>query len=494
MWESGDPASARVTNTGRAAADIRCRNSHAAVGTECFSGLVNVGAYRHVLAIRDTRRILLLGFLVRVPMFAGTVILTLHVVSSLDRSYAQAGFVTAAATIAVAISGPWRGRLLDRFGLRRTVGPSIVVQVICWSIAPWVGYAPLIGLAALAGLFVVPTFSILRQVILRSTPLAQRRTALSLDSAATELSFMAGPALGVWLATSWDTAGALFICEMASAAAGFVIWLVNPPLTSAQAAPSSAEGAGEPVQAAEAAETAEAVQEDGPPRRAIRGFITIPVAMVYVAAAASTLVLTGTDVGVVAALREFERPESIGWVLALWGVGSLFGGLLYGAWHRSFSVYWLLGGLALLTAPVALAAGVPSFAVLITVCGVLCAPTITATVEQLSRLVPERFRGEMMGWHGSAMTTGSALGAPIAGFAIDHGGWQRGFLVVAAIGLVVAATGAVVSAQRGSRPVVEGPGGAGRSPAEASAGPSREASVDPGVNSVGAAPAASLEH
>ncbi len=67
---------------------------------------------------------------------------------------------------------------------------------------------------------------------------------------------------------------------------------------------------------------------------------------------------------------------------------------------------------------------------LITVSGFLCAPTITATVEQLSRLVPERFRGEMMGWHGSAMTAGSALGAPLAGFAIDHGGWQWGFVVV----------------------------------------------------------------
>ena len=60
---------------------------------------MNVAAYRHVLAIRDTRRILLLGLLVRVPMFAGTVILTLHVVSSLGRSYGQAGIVTAAATL-----------------------------------------------------------------------------------------------------------------------------------------------------------------------------------------------------------------------------------------------------------------------------------------------------------------------------------------------------------------------------------------------------------
>ncbi|HKX66530.1 MAG TPA: MFS transporter [Intrasporangium sp.] len=405
---------------------------------------MNVGAYRHVLAIRETRRILLLGFLVRVPMFAGTVILTLHVVTSLGRSYGQAGLVTAAATVAVAVSGPWRGRLLDRIGLRRTVGPSIVVQLICWSIAPWVDYAPLVALAALAGLFVVPTFSILRQVILRATPTEQRRTALSLDSAATELSFMAGPALGVWMATSWNTSWALFVCEMASAAAGFVIWLVNPALSSTRlpAAPPSGEHPHD----------AEPARRAPQHRRAFRGFITLPVAAVYLAAAASTLVLTGTDVGVVAALREFEQPESIGWVLALWGAGSLVGGLAYGAWHRSFSVFWLLGGLAVTTAPVALAVGVPSFAVLITVCGVLCAPTITATVEQLSRLVPERFRGEMMGWHGSAMTAGSALGAPIAGFAIDHGGWRWGFLSVSALGLLVALAGLAVTVRRDVEP------------------------------------------
>ena len=97
-----------------------------------------------------------------------------HVVTSLGRSYGQAGLVTAAATVAVAVSGPWRGRLLDRIGLRRTVGPSILIQLVCWSIAPWVDYAPLVALAALAGLFVVPTFSILRQVILRATPVEQR--------------------------------------------------------------------------------------------------------------------------------------------------------------------------------------------------------------------------------------------------------------------------------------------------------------------------------
>ena len=65
--------------------------------------------------------------------------------------------------------------------------------------------------------------------------------------------------------------------------------------------------------------------------------------------------------------------------------------------------------------------------------------------------MPERFRGEMMGWHGSAMTAGSAVGAPIAGFAIDHGGWQWGFVVVSALGVVIAAAGSRRLARRAAR-------------------------------------------
>jgi MFS family permease len=447
---------------------------------------MDLGAYRPVLANRDTRGALLLGFFIRVPMWAGAVILTLHVVSSLGRSYGEAGLVTAASTIAVAVSGPWRGRLLDRIGLRRTVGPSLVVQVVCWSIAPWVGYAPLVGFAALAGLFVVPTFSILRQVIIRSVPADQRRTALSLDSSATELSFMAGPAIGVWLATSYDTAWALLVCELTSVAAGFVLWLVNPPLTSATTTPATDEqGEGARADAIATAETgSEAAGRTGRAPRALRGFITVPVAAVYLAAACSTLVLSGTDVSIVAALRTYDATQSIGWVLALWGAGSLVGGLVYGAWHRSFSVFWLLGGLAALTLPVALAVGVPSFAVLVTVSGLLCAPTITATVEQLSRLVPERFRGEMMGWHGSAMTAGSALGAPLAGFAIDHGGWQWGFVVVSLLGVLVAAAGLVAAGRSRSRGA-----GSGSQPSAATGTTS-----DSGADSDRAVPAANMEH
>jgi hypothetical protein len=67
---------------------------------------VPVARYRRVLASRALRQALLLGFLVRMPIFGGGVVLTLHVVSHLGRPYAAAGLVSAAATIAIAVSGP----------------------------------------------------------------------------------------------------------------------------------------------------------------------------------------------------------------------------------------------------------------------------------------------------------------------------------------------------------------------------------------------------
>ena len=400
--------------------------------------------YRRVLASAALRRALVLGFLVRMPIFAGGVVLTLHVVSHLGRSYAAAGLVSAAATIAIAISGPWRGRLLDRRGLRRVVLPSIVVAALCWSIAPFVSYWWLLGLAALAGLFVIPSFSIIRQAVIAAVHEDDRRTAISLDSVAVELSFMVGPAAGVWAATLWPTKWVLFGIEMLGVLAGVLLWFANPVMH---------DEAAEPVDQGMA--DAGLVDDEGVgaavPRVARSDWFQARFIVICLAAAATTVVLGGTDIAIVAALRDFDAQPSIGWVLAVWGFGSLLGGLVYGGLQKSVSAFWLLGGLALVSAPMALATGVPSLAVLSFVAGLFCAPTITATVDQVSRVVPAAARGEAMGWHGSFMTGGMALGAPMAGFAIDQRGWQAGFLVVAGMGLLVALVGAAATSGRASQ-------------------------------------------
>jgi MFS family permease len=396
---------------------------------------VPIQRYRRVLSSPALRQALLLGLLVRMPIFAGSVVLTLHVVSTLHRSYGAAGLVSAAATIAIAISGPWRGRLLDRLGLRRVVVPSVVVAAVCWSIAPFVGYWWLLSLAALAGLFVIPSFSIIRQAVIAAVPEDDRRTAISLDSVAVELSFMVGPAVGVWAATVWPTSWVLFSIEMVGVAAGVLLWLANPVIREAS-------------EEAELDDNGARVSAAAVPRSQWfrPGFLAV-----CLAATATTVVLGGSDIAIVAALRAFGEQASIGWVLAVWGLGSLVGGLVYGGLHRSISAFWLLGGLSVVTAPMALAVGAPSLAVLSFVAGLLCAPTITATVDQVSRVVPLSARGEAMGWHGSFMTAGMALGAPAAGVAIDRWGWQAGFALVALVGLAVATTGAAATRARRRR-------------------------------------------
>ncbi len=384
---------------------------------------MGIQAYREVLRLRAARLTLLLGLAIRIPMWAGAVVMTLHVVAHLDRSYAAAGLVTAAATVAAAVSGPWRGRLLDRVGLRRTVLPSLVLLAACWSVAPFVGYWLLLPLAAVGGLFVVPTFSIIRQVLIAAVDDERRKSALVLDSVAVEISYMIGPALGVLAATYWSTPWALFACEMASVAGGLALWVVNPPLVAADA---------EPVGA----------------RVTSRTWVRPIVLAVLAAGAASTIVLTGTDVGVVAALRNMGHQTSIGWVLALWGLGSAVGGLVYGAVHRPISAFALLALLSATTLPVVIATNRLALVGLLFVAGMFCAPTITATVDHLSRVVPAAVRGEAMGWHGSALTGGSALGAPLAGVAIDQSGWRGGFVVTALAGLAIAAACLLAAGQR----------------------------------------------
>lgn len=396
---------------------------------------MHLASYRAVVRRPGVRQVLLLGFLVRLPMFATGLVLTLHVVTDLGRSYGEAGLVSAVFTVALALSAPWRGRLLDRRGLRRTLVPSLVVTSVVWTVLPFLPYAALLPASALAGAFAVPSFSILRQALIAAVPVDLRRTTLSLDSVLTELSFMIGPAAGVWAAATYDTRWVLVALAAASSLAALALYLANPPMRA-------------PADRVDAVDHADQTASVGPTDQASaypparHPWVSLGVLATLAAASATTVVLGGTDVSIVAALRSTGDAGAIGWVLSVWAAGSLIGGLVYGAWHRSISVFWLLGTLAATTLPVALAPNLPVFVILLFLSGVACAPTITATIEQLARLVSEERRGEAMGWHGSAMTTGQAIGAPLAGFAIDHGGWGWGFASVSLLGVAVAVIGA----------------------------------------------------
>ncbi|MEU8009168.1 MFS transporter [Micromonospora parva] len=377
---------------------------------------VNMKPYRRALALPGLRSLLVVAVLARIPLTATGVTLTFHVVFDLHRGYGAAGLVGAAVTVGAAIGGPILGRLVDHRGLRPVLVLTGIAEAIFWSTAPSLPYPLLLPAAFVAGSLALPIFSVVRQSIAALVPEDQRRPAYALDSMSVELSFMIGPALAVALVTAISAQTTMYLVGGGIVAAGIALWVVNPPIREATT--------GEP---------------SGPAQRVPRRqWLTPRLLAVLALSTAATLVLGGTDVAVVAVLRASGEVGWTGAVLAIWAVASLAGGFAYGAVHRSFSPLALTAALALCTIPVGLGGAHWWLLCLALIpAGALCAPTIAASSDAVSRLVPAQVRGEAMGLHGSAVTVGIAIGAPLAGAVIDASSPVWGFVVTGALGALV---------------------------------------------------------
>ncbi|WP_449372394.1 MFS transporter [Arthrobacter psychrolactophilus] len=151
---------------------------------------MNFAAYREILAVGPVRRLLMIAIVARIPHAAAGVLLTLHVVESMHLTYAAAGSIAAAITVGLAIGAPWRGRMVDVYGLRKALIPSVIAEVVVWGTAPFLNFQLLIVAAFIGGLFAGPIFSVVRQALGVMVPQEQRRTAYALDSMGGELTFM----------------------------------------------------------------------------------------------------------------------------------------------------------------------------------------------------------------------------------------------------------------------------------------------------------------
>lgn len=386
--------------------------------------------YRRVLARPGVRSLLGVALWARMPAVAAPLTLTLHVVLDLDRGYAAAGLVSAAVTVGAAVGAPLLGRLIDRRGLRLILVITTVAEAVFWVVAPQLAYPLLMAAATLAGLLALPVFSVVRQSLAALVPAGERRQAYALDSMSVEISFMVGPAVAVLLVTTTSARVAMVAIGAGYALAGAALFLLNPPTR----------GDDEPVE----------VGRRIPRRQWLRPRLVVVLA----AAAATTLVLAGTDVAVIAALRGVGQVEWTGLVLALWGACSLAGGFVYGVASRSVTPLTLVALLSLFTIPVGLFGGQWWWLALALVpAGALCAPSLAAAAEAVARLVPAGARGEAMGWHNSAMTAGLAIGAPLAGAVIDASAPAWGFAAIGAVGALVVLAALPVSRRARREPV-----------------------------------------
>ncbi|MCF6476409.1 MFS transporter [Nonomuraea sp. MG754425] len=370
--------------------------------------------YRRLLRIPGVPTLLLVGLLARVPTTAVGMALIMHVAQVMGLGYARAGLISTAWTVGMAVGSPLAGRFVDRHGLRPVLAVTTVAQAAFWAGAWALPFPALVVASVLAGLLALPVFSVTRQCLAAMVPLDQRRSGFALDSMLVELSYMIGPALAVAGITMAGSGVTLTAIGVGMTVAGVSLFLLNPPTRSAE----EAEEQGAKV-----------------PRRQ---WLTPSFAALLGTAAAATFVLTASELSLVATMNEAGQTAWVGLAMAIWCVFSLTGGFVYGGLSRGFSPLVLIAAMSLLTIPVALAGGGWYWVVLALLpAGLLCAPSLSATADVLTRWVPGGARGEAMGYHGTALTVGGAVASTVAGAVIDGSGAEWGFVLAGVVGLAM---------------------------------------------------------
>ncbi|MDR0505172.1 MAG: MFS transporter [Bifidobacteriaceae bacterium] len=371
---------------------------------------MSFATYGHVLRAPGVTRLVLISVFARLPHATTGIVLSLHIINGMGLSYTKAGIAAAIFTIGLAIGAPWRGRLVDRRGVRRAVFTPTLVTLLGWCSLAFLPYPLLLAACLVMGVFVIPIFPIIRQSLSVMVQPSQLPTAFALDAVITEFTFVVGPIVATQLVLTWHSRVAMIAVGVASALAGAGLFWLNPPTRSANS-PSGPHPTGR--------------------------LITLTVAAILVCSLATTFTLAGVDLAVVASMRSWLATGGTGLILAIWASGSLVGGLIYGALPRQAPIAPLVGALAVTTAACALATSPTSLAVLVFVSGLFCAPTMVSVNHGLADSVPEQRRGEVMGWNGTMLQLGGAAAAPMVGVAIDGHGAPAGYVVAGIAGATV---------------------------------------------------------
>lgn len=393
--------------------------------------LVSLKSYRDVFAAKGAVTLFATLMFARLPLVATGMVMTLHVVLGLRHGYAAAGFAAASVTIGVAVGSPLLGRVLDSKGLRLLVTGTAIAEAVFWGFAWMLPYPALLPAAFVSGVLALPVMSVGRQAVAALVPTAQRRSALSLDSISVELTYMIGPALGVWLCTTVSTNVAMVAVGAAMLASALALGLLNPRIRGAE----------------------EHSETERPPRRSWLGSRIIGMFMIGIGA---MFTLCGAELAAVAMLREGGEVGWTGLVVGLMCVASAAGGIFYGARPNGVSPVLLLVLLAGLTVPVGLAGH--DWWVLALVwfpSNLACAPTIATFNERVMAMAPVQARGEAMGLAASANTIGLAVGQPVIGGVLDAAGPVWGFAASGAGGLLLAALGGFMQLRGKGTPLVE---------------------------------------
>jgi MFS family permease len=365
-------------------------------------------------------RLLGLSILGQLPLTTFSIMLLLQT-QHLTGSFAAGGVVTGVYAMSVGAGGPVLGRLSDRRGQTGVLIASAVVATaaLCATALLPVGApaAVIVGLAAAAGVATPPVGACTRTLFTAVLPDRQAvQSAYAVEATASELAWVCGPPLAL-------AVGAL-LSDGAALTAGAVVLLaatvglaVQPASRGWRPAMTSRPRGGGSLRAP-----------------AMRTLVLVLVAV--------GVLFGAVEVGVTGAAERLGSTNIAAPLLALWGAGSLTGGVLaarFAAQQDSArDLVRLLGALAIGHTALAVAAGSAySLGLLLFVAGAAIAPTYSTVYAIVDRVAPASTITEAFAWLETAVAVGGAIGAAMAGALMQAAGPPTVFAVAGATGLAV---------------------------------------------------------
>jgi MFS family permease len=372
-----------------------------------------VGRYADVLRAPHVTPLLLASMLARLPygVFALAAILYL---AQARGSYAVAGLVDGAFGLGAAAGAPWQSRLIDRLGQHRVLVVAAAVDVTATSLLIILteASAPTVALVAcgFAGGVAVPNVGGALRTMwsgLMAGREALLPTAFALDSVALEALFTAGPLLAAAIIAVASPLAALVV-SAACSLTGTLAFIAQRPSR-----------AWRPDPRAGAAGRLGALSSSGVRTLA---FAALPVGFCFGA----------VEIALPGFAQAHGQRALAGVLLATWSVGSVVGGLLYGAitWRRPLvSVYLRMAAVFPLGfLPALLAPSIAAMALLIMSAGVLIAPQAAACNQLIGEVAPAGAVTEAYAWPVTTTLIGFAPGTAIGGALLEHAGWRWCFV------------------------------------------------------------------
>lgn len=367
--------------------------------------------YRELAAIPHLPRLLLWSMVGRIHL-PGTPLAVSFLIAGWTGSYAVAGVVGGALTLGMGVAGPLRGRAADRSPAGRLLlvtsagyGVGIAVLGVLPAVLPGSAWPVAVVVGFVTGSFTPPVTAMSRASFPRLATGPAQSAVYTVEASMQEVMYIVSPALAATVVAVWNAQAALWL---SGALAVFGALGFGGALRRA--------GLDKPV-----------AREVKPGGRTLLRDGSLVLALVTALFMVASLV--SIDMVIIAWARDLGSPGMAGVLTAVWGIGSVLGGLIAGGFagqarftRRMLVMALGIAPLVLVLPPVREPSSAWLIGLVLGVGGMAIAPAIAANNQRISGLAPDDRKAEAFGWMGTFTTAGSALALPVAGSLLDHSG------------------------------------------------------------------------